>query len=93
MSRYFRCQKAQKSDRRRLRRCRSSVSARLLQQQGYQQVEGLFMKTLGEEDDGENTVPQQPVWLTRRPCATQAWRELHTVNFAAEYWGRVFELL
>ncbi len=39
----------------------SSVSARLLQQQGYQ-VEGLFMKNW-EEDDGENIAQRQRIWL------------------------------
>ncbi len=45
-----------------------------------------------EEDDGENTVPRQPIWLTRAGRVRQAAQTLHTVNFAAEYWDNVFEL-
>ena len=67
----------------------SSVAALLLREQGYQ-VEGLFMKNW-EEDDGT------PYCTAREDCAdAQAVADhlgirMHTANFAAEYWDRVFE--
>ncbi len=58
----------------------SSVSAWLLQQQGYQ-VEGLFMKNWEEDDLADAQAVCDKLGI-----------ELHTVNFAAEYWDNVFEL-
>lgn len=46
----------------------SSVTAYLLQQQGYQ-VAGLFMKNW-EEDDDEEYCPPRPIWPTRKRSAT-----------------------
>lgn len=46
----------------------SSVSAYLLQQQGYQ-VEGLFMKNW-EEDDTDEYCSAAQIWLMPRPSAT-----------------------
>lgn len=68
----------------------SSVSARLLQQQGYQ-VEGLFMKNW-EEDDGEEYCTAAADLADARAVCDKLGIELHTVNFAAEYWDNVFEL-
>ena len=67
----------------------SSVAALLLREQGYD-VEGLFMKNW-EEDDGT------PYCTARQDCAdAQAVADhlgirMHSANFAAEYWDRVFE--
>ncbi len=68
----------------------SSVSAWLLQQQGYQ-VEGLFMKNW-EEDDGEEYCTAAADLADARAVCDKLGIELHTVNFAAEYWDNVFEL-
>ena len=68
----------------------SSVSAWLLQQQGYQ-VEGLFMKNW-EEDDGEEYCTAAADLADAQANCDKLGIELHTVNFAAEYWDNVFEL-
>lgn len=74
----------------------SSVAALLLKQQGYD-VEGLFMKNWEEEFEPSATEPDK-----KRGCnATQDFIDaeavclklgirLHTVNFSADYWDRVF---
>ncbi|WP_034944104.1 tRNA 2-thiouridine(34) synthase MnmA [Erwinia oleae] len=67
----------------------SSVSAWLLQQQGYQ-VEGLFMKNW-EEDDGEEYCTAAEDLADARAVCDRLGIRLHTVNFAAEYWDNVFE--
>ncbi len=67
----------------------SSVSAWLLLQQGYQ-VEGLFMKNWEEEDDDEYCAAAADLADAREVCDTLGI-ELHTINFAAEYWDNVFE--
>ncbi|MGF1739844.1 tRNA 2-thiouridine(34) synthase MnmA [Vibrio profundum] len=67
----------------------SSVSAYLLQQQGYQ-VEGLFMKNW-EEDDGEEYCTAAEDLADAQAVCDKLGIELHTVNFAAEYWDNVFE--
>jgi tRNA-specific 2-thiouridylase len=66
----------------------SSVSALLLMEQGYR-VEGLFMKNW--EDDDE------PGYCSAAKDLEDAWGvceeleiPLHKVNFAKEYWDRVF---
>ncbi len=67
----------------------SSVSAWLLQQQGYQ-VEGLFMKNW-EEDDGEEYCTAAEDLADAKAVCDKLGITLHTVNFAAEYWDNVFE--
>ncbi|GKV88459.1 tRNA 2-thiouridine(34) synthase MnmA [Pectobacterium carotovorum] len=68
----------------------SSVSAYLLQQQGYH-VEGLFMKNWEEDDDTEYCSAATDLADAQAVC-DKLGIELHTVNFAAEYWDNVFEL-
>lgn len=68
----------------------SSVSAYLLQQQGYQ-VEGLFMKNW-EEDDNEEYCTAASDLADAQAVCDKLGMVLHTVNFAAEYWDNVFEL-
>ncbi len=67
----------------------SSVSAYLLQQQGYQ-VEGLFMKNWEEDDTDEYCSAAQDLADAQAVC-DKLGIPLHTINFAAEYWDRVFE--
>ncbi|MEG3768641.1 tRNA 2-thiouridine(34) synthase MnmA [Alteromonas sp. 14N.309.X.WAT.G.H12] len=67
----------------------SSVSAYLLLQQGYQ-VEGLFMKNWEEDDDDEYCSAAQDL-ADAQAVADKLGIELHTINFAAEYWDNVFE--
>lgn len=66
----------------------SSVSAYLLQQQGYQ-VEGLFMKNWEEDDTDEYCAAATDLEDAQQVCE-KLGIELHTVNFAAEYWDNVF---
>jgi tRNA-specific 2-thiouridylase len=67
----------------------SSVTALLLQQQGYQ-VEGLFMKNWDEDDGTEYCSAKADLADAQRVCDTLGIK-LHTANFAAEYWDNVFE--
>ena len=67
----------------------SSVSALLLQQQGYQ-VEGLFMKNW-DEDDGTEYCTAREDLADAQSVADKLGIKLHTANFAAEYWDNVFE--
>jgi tRNA-specific 2-thiouridylase len=67
----------------------SSVSAFLLQQQGYR-VEGLFMKNW-EEDDGTEYCTAKADLADAQAVCDRLGIRLHTANFAAEYWDRVFE--
>ncbi|WP_429933262.1 tRNA 2-thiouridine(34) synthase MnmA [Alteromonas sp. 4B03] len=67
----------------------SSVSAYLLQQQGYQ-VEGLFMKNWEEDDNDEYCAAAEDL-KDAQAVADKLGIELHTINFAAEYWDNVFE--
>lgn len=67
----------------------SSVSAALLKQQGYR-VEGLFMKNWDDDDGTEYCTAQQDLEDALR-VADQLDIELHTVNFAKDYWNNVFE--
>ena len=67
----------------------SSVSALLLQQQGYQ-VEGLFMKNW-DEDDGTEYCTAKEDLADAQAVADKLGMKLHTANFAAEYWDNVFE--
>lgn len=66
----------------------SSVAAWLLKAQGYQ-VEGLFMKNW-EQDDTEDYCPAAEDLADAQAVCNQLGIPLHTVNFAAEYWDRVF---
>ncbi|MGS2721308.1 tRNA 2-thiouridine(34) synthase MnmA [Paraglaciecola aestuariivivens] len=67
----------------------SSVSAFLLKQQGYQ-VEGLFMKNWEEDDNDEYCAAAEDL-KDAQAVADKLGIELHTINFAAEYWDNVFE--
>ncbi|MEX0446785.1 tRNA 2-thiouridine(34) synthase MnmA [Xenorhabdus sp. SGI246] len=67
----------------------SSVSAYLLQKQGYQ-VAGLFMKNWEEDDDEEYCSAAADLNDAQAVC-DKLGIELHTINFAAEYWDNVFE--
>ncbi|SHF32888.1 tRNA 2-thiouridine(34) synthase MnmA [Vibrio gazogenes] len=67
----------------------SSVSAFLLQQQGYQ-VEGLFMKNWEEDDNEEYCTAAEDLADAQAVC-DKLGIYLHTINFAAEYWDNVFE--
>ena len=67
----------------------SSVSAYLLQQQGYQ-VTGLFMKNWEEDDDTEYCSAAADLADAQAVC-DKLGIELLTINFAAEYWDNVFE--
>ena len=67
----------------------SSVSAYLLQQQGYC-VEGLFMKNWEEDDTEEYCSAAVDLADAQQVCDRLGIR-LHTVNFSGEYWDNVFE--
>jgi tRNA-specific 2-thiouridylase len=66
----------------------SSVSALLLQQQGYE-VEGLFMKNWNEDDGSEYCTAKDDL-LDAAVVCKKLGIPLHTANFAAEYWDNVF---
>ena len=65
----------------------SSVTALLLQQQGYH-VSGIFMQNW--EDDDEHCTARQD-YRDAASVAAKLGIKLSTVNFAEEYWERVFE--
>ncbi|XKM12469.1 tRNA 2-thiouridine(34) synthase MnmA [Orbaceae bacterium ac157xtp] len=67
----------------------SSVSAYLLQQQGYEVV-GLFMKNW-EEDDNESYCSAATDLADAQAVCDKLGIPLLTINFAAEYWDNVFE--
>lgn len=67
----------------------SSVAALLLLEQGWQ-VEGLFMKNWDEDDNEEYCTAAQDLADAQAVC-DKIGIKLHTVNFASEYWDRVFE--
>jgi len=67
----------------------SSVAAWLLKEQGYE-VAGLFMKNWDEDDGTEYCTAAADLADARRVAEALAI-ELHTANFAAEYWDDVFE--
>jgi len=67
----------------------SSVSALLLQRQG-RDIAGMFMKNW-EEDDRFGTCAAEEDAADARAVAESLGLELHTRNFAAEYWENVFE--
>ncbi|MFO7594490.1 MAG: tRNA 2-thiouridine(34) synthase MnmA [Pseudomonadota bacterium] len=66
----------------------SSVAALLLQQQGYA-VEGMFMKNW-EEDDTEEYCSATEDLADAKSVSDALAIALHTINFSAEYWDRVF---
>ncbi|KRT56116.1 tRNA 2-thiouridine(34) synthase MnmA [endosymbiont of Ridgeia piscesae] len=66
----------------------SSVAALLLLEQGYQ-VEGLFMKNW-EEDDTKEYCSAATDLADASSVADQLGIPLHSVNFSADYWERVF---
>ena len=66
----------------------SAVSALRLLEQGYR-VEALFMKNW-EEDDSEDHCAAAEDLAEARRVAECLDIPLHTVNFSAEYWDRVF---
>ncbi|MBH81111.1 MAG: tRNA 2-thiouridine(34) synthase MnmA [Gammaproteobacteria bacterium] len=67
----------------------SSVAALLLRDQGYA-VSGLFMKNWDEDDGTEYCTAKEDLADAQRVADTLGI-ELHTANFAAEYWDNVFE--
>ncbi len=67
----------------------SSVAALLLLQQGYE-VEALFMKNWEEDDNEDYCAATEDLKDATAVCDTLGIR-LHTVNFASEYWDRVFQ--
>lgn len=66
----------------------SAVAAFLLKRQGYA-VEALFMKNW-EEDDREGYCSAAEDLADAQQVADRLGIKLHTVNFSAEYWDRVF---
>lgn len=67
----------------------SSVTALLLQQQGYL-VEGLFMKNWEEDDDDDYCSAAEDI-ADARAVAKTLGIKLHEMNFSHEYWDKVFE--
>lgn len=66
----------------------SSVAALLLIEAGFH-VEGLFMKNWEEDDDEEYCAATEDL-ADAQAVSDQLGIKLHTVNFATEYWDRVF---
>ncbi len=66
----------------------SSVAALLLKEQGHH-VEGVFMKNW-EEDDTDTFCPASQDMADAQAVCDTLQIELHRVNFAADYWERVF---
>ncbi len=66
----------------------SAVAALLLKRQG-RHVSGLFMKNWEEDDGSPWCTAKQDLEDAERVCQ-QLDIELHTANFAAEYWDDVF---
>ena len=68
----------------------SSVSALRLLDAGYE-VSGLFMKNWDEDDGTEYCTAKEDLADAQAVCDLLGI-ELHTVNFASDYWDRVFEV-
>ena len=68
----------------------SAVSAYLLKKQGYD-VMGVFMKNWNEEDENGVCTADQDFEDVRRVC-DKIGIPYYSVNFAREYWDRVFSL-
>ena len=66
----------------------SSVTALLLQQQGYQ-IEGLFMKNW-EGDDTDDYCPARQDMLDAQQVCDKLGIPLHIRNFSKQYWDSVF---
>ncbi|BAO44604.1 tRNA 2-thiouridine(34) synthase MnmA [Thiolapillus brandeum] len=66
----------------------SAVAALLLKEQGWE-VEALFMKNWEEDDDAEYCSAAEDL-ADARDVAHRLGIPLHTMNFSAEYWDRVF---
>ncbi|MEJ2061418.1 MAG: tRNA 2-thiouridine(34) synthase MnmA [Gammaproteobacteria bacterium] len=66
----------------------SSVAALLLLQQGFR-VEGLFMKNWEDDDEPGYCAAEEDLKDAQAVCETLEI-VLHKVNFAREYWDRVF---
>lgn len=66
----------------------SAVAAHLLLHQGFQ-VEGLFMKNWDEDDGTEYCTAITDLADAQQVCE-RLGIQLHTANFAAEYWDNVF---
>jgi len=66
----------------------SSVSALLLKEQGYQ-VEAAFMKNW-EEDNEQGFCPASIDFADAQAVCDKLRIELHSINFAKEYWETVF---
>lgn len=66
----------------------SAVAAHLLLQQGFR-VEGLFMKNWDEDDGTEYCTAITDLADADQVCQ-RLGIQLHTANFAAEYWDNVF---
>ena len=67
----------------------SAVAAHLLMAQGYR-VEALFMKNWEEDDEPGYCAAAQDL-ADATAVAQRLGIQLHTVNFATEYWDQVFE--
>jgi len=67
----------------------SSVAGELLRRQGHA-VEALFMKNW-EEDDADGVCTAAEDLADARAVAERLGLTLHTANFSADYWERVFE--
>lgn len=67
----------------------SSVSAYLLQEQGYEVI-GIFMKNW-EEDDTDRYCSAATDRQDAEEIADKLGISFHTINFASEYWDFVFE--
>jgi tRNA-specific 2-thiouridylase len=67
----------------------SSVAALRLLEQGYH-VEGLFMKNWEQDDDEDYCAAAEDLQDAQQVC-DQLGIKLHSVNFADQYWDRVFE--
>ncbi|AKC60552.1 tRNA 2-thiouridine(34) synthase MnmA [Blochmannia endosymbiont of Camponotus (Colobopsis) obliquus] len=68
----------------------SSVSAWLLQEQGYK-VEGVFMKNWEEDNDHKSCSSAKDLADAQDVC-NMLGIFLYTVNFSAEYWDNVFRI-
>ena len=66
----------------------SAVAALLLKRQGHR-VAGLFMKNWDEDDGTEYCTAKADLEDASRVC-DRLGIELHTANFASEYWDNVF---
>ena len=66
----------------------SSVAALLLKEQGYDVV-GVFMKNWEEEDDN-GVCTAETDWADVREVCDKIGIPYYSVNFAKEYWDRVF---